>query len=189
MKVPKLSGFTKITLAVAGVLFLVWLGLVLFTDNASTKTAPVVDDGQLLCPHCGKPLSKGALQSNQCPNCLLQNPDHPELAIIRKDKDWVSRSRTLPTVIIGSVILLLVANIGVVVHSRLRQRKDEIVFHYHCPKCSRKLRYRESQIGRLAKCPLCERPIVFPRPADFVESRWMRLRRWLRLTPPARSKS
>jgi hypothetical protein len=31
---------------------------------------------------------------------------------------------------------------------------------------------------------LCERPIVFPRPEGLVESRWVKLRRWLHLAPP-----
>jgi hypothetical protein len=125
-----------------------------------------------------------AIQTNECPNCLLSHPGEPEKAKIRREGAWV-KGRALPTVIICGVALLLLANIGVAVHSRLKQKKDERLFYYWCPKCSRKLRYRVTQIGRLANCPLCERPILFPKPEGFVDSRWVRLRRWLHLDPPA----
>jgi DNA-directed RNA polymerase subunit RPC12/RpoP len=178
MELPKLSRFTKITLAVAGVLFLVWLGLVLFVENASTKTGPAFVDDQV-CPNCGKPLPKGALQSNQCPNCLLQYG--PEAAKIKKDS--ATNSRVIPSILIAGVVILLALNIGVSLRNRLKQQKDEIQFHYHCPKCHRKLRYREHQIGRFAQCPLCERPIVFPKPANMRETRWTQFRRWLNRKP------
>ncbi len=32
-----------------------------------------------------------------------------------------------------------------------------------CPNCQRKLKYRESQQGNLGQCPLCKKPLMFPR--------------------------
>lgn len=180
MKLPKLTRFTKISLASAAVMLVAWLGLTIFTENASTTTR--VESGVVrenVCPHCGRAMPQSAIQNNECPYCVLENPGNRERAKIRKDSGGLASGRTIARILIGSVVLLLLANIGVLVYGRLKQKQDETVFHYNCPKCRRKLRYREGQIGRLAKCPLCERPIVFPRPADFVASRWKRFRRWI----------
>jgi DNA-directed RNA polymerase subunit RPC12/RpoP len=185
MKLPKFSRFTKISLVVAGVLLAAWLGLTLFAENVSTRTAASIDRPDT-CPNCGRKVTDESMQRNLCPYCLMQNAGDPERAKIRKDSSGVAWGRSIARILIGSVIVLLLANVGVAVYTRQKQRKEEFLFYYNCPKCSRKLRYRESQIGRLAKCPLCERPIVFPRPTDMPETRWTRLRRMLHL-PSARA--
>jgi hypothetical protein len=77
---------------------------------------------------------------------------------------------------------LLGANIFVVVRNRRSQCKDDVYFHLQCPKCSRRIRFRKNQFGKAALCPLCKRPIVFPR-IQVTESPWLKMKRWLKLVP------
>jgi DNA-directed RNA polymerase subunit RPC12/RpoP len=179
MKMPKLSRFTKIGIAGLGVLLAAWLGLALFTAKENKRTEAVVAT-EKRCPTCGRPLSKMAIERNVCPFCLLERGE--EAARIRKDGSFAT-SKWVPIAIVGTIALLLIANVFFAVRGRLKEVKDETYFYYNCPKCSRKLRYRERQIGKLAQCPLCERPIVFPRPEGFKDSRWRRIRRWLQRQP------
>jgi predicted amidophosphoribosyltransferase len=180
MKAPTLSRFTKLSLVLTGVLLLVWLSLTLFAGSPSSKTEAVVTD-EKHCPTCGRPLPRHAIARKECPYCLLERG--PEAAKFG-DKNSAGANKAVPITIISLFVLLLIANIASAVYGRVRKQKIEALFHYWCPKCGRKLRYRESQIGRLANCPLCERPIVFPRPEGLVDSRWTKLRRWLHLTSP-----
>jgi DNA-directed RNA polymerase subunit RPC12/RpoP len=103
-----------------------------------------------------------------------------EAAKIRKERSFAT-SKAVPIALVSVLALLLAANILFALRGRRKQVKEETFFHYWCPKCGRKLRYRERQIGRLARCPLCERPIVFPKPAGMPATRWTKLRRLLRL--------
>ena len=179
MRLPKLSRFTKFGMAGLGALFLAWLGLVLFADTESKRTEAIVKDEQS-CPTCGRPLTRAAIENNVCPYCLLEQG--PDKAKIRKPSSFAA-SKGVPIAIVCIFALLLVANIALSMRGRFSRGKEETFFHYKCPKCSRRLRYRQRQIGRLARCPLCERPIVFPRPTNMPETRWKRFRRWLHLPP------
>jgi predicted Zn-ribbon and HTH transcriptional regulator len=181
MKFSKLSRFTRISLAVSGVLLLAWLGLTLFADSPSQKTDAVVKD-PTRCPNCGRPLPRASIRTKECPYCLIERG--PEAAKFG-DAPSSTGSKAIAYGLVGTVVLLLLANLAIAVHGWRRRRKIETVFHYACPKCGRRLRYRESQIGRPARCPLCERPVVFPKPAGLGETRWMRLRRWLYVAPEA----
>jgi hypothetical protein len=52
----------------------------------------------------------------------------------------------------------------------------------YCTKCRRRLRYRQRQIGHFAQCPLCGKPIIFPKPRmQAPESRWRKVKRWLKI--------
>lgn len=179
MKGTNLSRFTKISLLVSGVLLVAWLCLTLFADSPSKKTDAIVKD-ETRCPNCGRPLPRNAIRIKECPYCLIERG--PEAAKFGENNSQ-PRGKAIPFVLIGLVALLLIANVAIALHARMRQQKIEALFHYVCPKCSRRLRYRETQIGRLARCPLCERPIVFPKPATLAETRWSRLRRWLHIAP------
>jgi hypothetical protein len=179
MKPPKLSRFTIFGMVGLGVLFLAWIGLTFFAESESKRTEAIVKD-EKRCPTCNRPLTQGAIERNVCPFCLLEQGE--EAAKIRKDRSFAS-SKAIPITLASVLVLLLVANIAVAMRGRLKQAKEEIYFHYNCPKCRRRLRYRERQIGSLARCPLCERPIVFPKPAAWPETRWTKLRRWLHLEP------
>jgi DNA-directed RNA polymerase subunit RPC12/RpoP len=179
MKMPRLSRFTKIGIAGLGGLLVAWLGLALFTAKENKRTEAVVTT-EKRCPTCGRPLSSTAIERNVCPYCLLERGE--EAAAIRKSGSFAT-SKWVPVAIVGTIVFLLMANVFFAVRGRLKEVKDETYFYYNCPKCSRKLRYRERQIGKLAQCPLCERPIVFPRPAEFVDTPWKRLRRWLLRQP------
>jgi len=104
-----------------------------------------------------------------------------EAAKIRKERSFAT-SKAVPITLVSVLALLFAANIILALRGRQKQVKEETFFYYWCPKCNRKLRYRERQIGSLARCPLCERPIVFPRPADMPEKHWTKLRRLLHLS-------
>jgi hypothetical protein len=179
MKLPQLSRFTKFGMVGLGVLFLAWIGLTFFAESESKRTEAIVKD-EKRCPTCNRRLSQAAIERNVCPYCLLEHGE--EAAKIRKGGS-LATSKVIPIAIVGVFVLLLVANVVVAMRGRLKQGKEEVFFHYNCPKCRRKLRYRERQIGSLARCPLCERPIVFPKPAAWPETRWTKLRRWLHLDP------
>ena len=158
-------------------LFVAWMGLTFFAESESKRTEAVVSE-QKRCPTCSRPLSQTAIERNVCPYCLLEQGE--EAAKIRKERSFAT-SKAIPITLVSVLALLLVANIIFALRGRQKQVKEETYFYYWCPKCSRKLRYRERQIGSLARCPLCERPIVFPKPAGMPDTRWTKLRRFLHL--------
>ena len=45
---------------------------------------------------------------------------------------------------------------------RSRQPKEEEYHYFHCPGCSRKLRYRARQVGHQGMCPRCNQHWTFP---------------------------
>jgi hypothetical protein len=69
-------------------------------------------------------------------------------------------------VIIILVILALAAAAGTVVYVRTRPKPQEPIFHFNCPKCRRRLRFRLRQAGRQAACPRCRETFVFPDSPD-----------------------
>ncbi len=46
---------------------------------------------------------------------------------------------------------------------RPRHASDE-VFHFNCPGCGRRFRYRPKQIGHTGQCPHCNQRFTFPSP-------------------------
>jgi hypothetical protein len=66
------------------------------------------------------------------------------------------------TIILVSVIAVLCGIGGVIVVLRRRPKKEEPVFHFNCPKCRRRLRYRAGQIGHAGQCPQCKSALTFP---------------------------
>jgi len=181
MKLRALSRFTKISIAGMAALLLAWIALTLFAVGEKTKTDAIVKSPEDLthCPHCGRPLPRAAIASGECPFCRLENG--PEAAKIYR-KGNVLTGRLIPYTLVGMFVVLLVANIVIAVRGRVKQERDETLYYYNCPKCNRRLRYRESQMGQLARCPLCHRPIVFPKFDLAKGGPLLRMRRWLHLT-------
>lgn len=74
----------------------------------------------------------------------------------------------IPLVVVGLLVLLGGA---FVMLRRKPKEKEEQFFHYHCPGCKRKFRYRATQVGHRAKCPQCNKEWVFPPPAASARPR------------------
>jgi hypothetical protein len=150
----KKSNLTKIGMAAVGVLLLAWVILKL-AGGTETKSEPIIKGKNNLCPECGLPLSKAAIAEGKCanPSC-------------RASLNKGGSAATSPAIAITLVCLfavLLGIHLSVRVHARVA-RAEEKVYYYNCPKCLRKIRYRESQVGRGSQCPLCRRPMIFPPP-------------------------
>jgi hypothetical protein len=178
----KLSLFTKIGMAAVGVLFLAWLTLTLLNRNGSDRTGPAVVD-EKHCPRCGRELPKWAWGTDQCPYCQLEDrAGGPASGSPRpRFRSGVS-SPVIPTLLIVTFAGLLTVHLVMLVRSRVVTKTEEVLYHLSCPKCSRKLRYRASQAGKLGQCPVCRRPVIFPRAADGrAPGGWARMRRWLRM--------
>jgi hypothetical protein len=52
---------------------------------------------------------------------------------------------------------------------RSRQPKEELYFHFRCPGCKRRLRYREKQVGHRGSCSHCKTNITFPPMREAVD--------------------
>ena len=68
------------------------------------------------------------------------------------------------TTILIVVVAVLLGGVGLFFFLRARNAgpKEEPYFHFNCPGCRRKLRYRARQAGHSGMCPRCNNPCVFP---------------------------
>ena len=154
----KLTRVTTIGMIALGVLFLAWLVLTLAFSDTPSRTAPAATDDRH-CPRCGRELPRGA-GPDDCPYCQMEAASQGKTL-----KPLGSRRPISPTipVTIGTVFCILLGiHVYLAVRSRLGQ-KPEVLYHLRCPKCERKIRYRASQAGRFAQCPLCKKPLIFPK--------------------------
>jgi hypothetical protein len=161
----KTSLLTKVGMAAVGVLLLGWLGLTLFTGSESTQSGPAeLDDKH--CPVCGRELPRGAQATGVCPYCELEKgPGAGNLAAAkRRGGAAVAGSPVVPAALIALFGVLLTAHVVFLVRGRLAREREVPRHVMHCAKCGRKLSYRDSQVGRFGRCPICHRPIIFPRP-------------------------
>jgi hypothetical protein len=46
--------------------------------------------------------------------------------------------------------------------ARLRQGGEEPFYHFRCPGCRRRLRFRARQAGHAGRCSNCGRDVTFP---------------------------
>jgi hypothetical protein len=67
-------------------------------------------------------------------------------------------------VTIGLVVagLLGAAIVGVYLYRRGRARSEEPFYHFRCPGCRRRLRFRGSQSGHSGQCSHCGKSLTFP---------------------------
>jgi hypothetical protein len=174
----KFTRFSKVGMAALGVILLAWLILTLAFGGDNPSPQPLVTDDKH-CPNCGRELPFG-ITAKDCPFCAIERRQDA-----RRGNAASGGHRINPTfpIVAGSLfVILLAANVFVALRNRKVQEKDETYFHLQCPKCSRKIRFRQNQFGKAALCPLCKRPIVFPR-LQMAQSPWMKMKRWLRLAP------
>jgi DNA-directed RNA polymerase subunit RPC12/RpoP len=158
----KLSRFTVLGMVAVGALLLAWAGLMLFSDSGATKSGPaVVDDYH--CPRCGRELPKAYVGTGECPYCQAAEA-RGEQAPAKTGRRPLAVTAIIPSVLVGLFVILLSTHVVLIYRSRAGRNKPEVFYHVHCGKCGRKLRYRDTQVGKVGACPLCHRPIVFPKP-------------------------
>jgi hypothetical protein len=63
----------------------------------------------------------------------------------------------------------LAAAAGVWAYLRLRTPGEEPVYHFRCPGCRRRLRYRRAQEGHAGKCSHCGHGVIFPPVSQATE--------------------
>jgi hypothetical protein len=66
------------------------------------------------------------------------------------------------TTIILVIAVAIVLAVAVFVFIRSRPAREEPIYHFNCPHCRRKLRYRRKQAGRQGACPRCRQGFLFP---------------------------
>src|SRR5262249_8478112 len=136
-----------------------WVILTL-TTSEEEKTGPAqVKEGY--CPDCGRPLPKSAQVSGECPYCAIE-VSHGERP--KRIRSSLATSPVIPIVLVCLFCVLLSIHLSLFVRARAGRTGEEVLYYYNCPKCNRKLRYRNHQIGRVSQCPICRRPLAFPRP-------------------------
>jgi hypothetical protein len=66
------------------------------------------------------------------------------------------------TLIYALAALVAFAAIGVFLFLWNRPPAEEEYFHFNCPGCKRRLRYKPQQAGRKGACPRCKESFMFP---------------------------
>jgi predicted Zn-ribbon and HTH transcriptional regulator len=174
MSAMKMSRLTKIGMGVVGGAFLVWLCVTLLTAGQSKKKTALVTD-PTRCPVCGRELPNGYQGTGKCPYCEMEHMADPQSGAASES----TTSPVIPIILVSAFCLLLAIHVTLFVRARISGEREEVLFHTECRKCHRRIRYRESQIGKVALCPLCKKPVFFQKPEEIFESRWTRFRRWL----------
>jgi hypothetical protein len=167
----KMTRITKLGMAALGAALLAWLGLMLFSDSPTKLAADVTDDTR--CPVCGRELPAAVQQAGgDCPFCKAdgKSVDVRRARASASGSAW--RGPAIPTLLVAALVLLLVVHGVFLVRHRARAAKEDVVYIVSCKKCGRRLRYRERQGGQIAKCPLCQTIILFPKFQDERRRRW-----------------
>ncbi len=60
------------------------------------------------------------------------------------------------------VVALAAVAGGVFWWIRTREPAEEETYHFRCPGCRRRLRYRQRQVGHKGQCSNCGHELVFP---------------------------
>jgi predicted RNA-binding Zn-ribbon protein involved in translation (DUF1610 family) len=174
----KPSRFTIIGMAVFGAVLLVWLAFLVYTLTQPTRTSTAVDEQH--CPVCGRELPRWAQKAKQCPYCQAEGRDL-DISNARAGGSLFSRP-IIPIGLVCGFVILLGVHVFLQLRARALKKPEEAVYHMYCTKCRRKLRYRERQIGHFGRCPLCGKPILFPKPRQLAPlSGWGKMKRWLKI--------
>ena len=168
----ELSSLTKYALIALGMGLALWLGLTLLSGD-SKKTAAARTD-KTRCADCGLPLSKSAQQTGECPYCAMKSGGKAK----QSGGGSVASGRAVPITMIGLFVVML----GTHLYALYRKRPsavEETLFHMNCRKCDRRVRYREKQVGVLARCPNCRALIRFPEIPEKAKGSWGVVKGWL----------
>jgi LPXTG-motif cell wall-anchored protein len=68
--------------------------------------------------------------------------------------------------ILGVAVVL---GVGGFLFLRFRRTKEEPMYHFRCPGCRRRLRYRQRQVGHQGGCSNCGQHITFPAISDSID--------------------
>ncbi len=60
------------------------------------------------------------------------------------------------------LVLLAILGVAKFRDGRARQPAGGAVLHLNCPRCRRRLGYRDFQVGRRGACPRCLYQLIFP---------------------------
>jgi len=60
------------------------------------------------------------------------------------------------------VLAACAAGLGGYKYFRSRPPGEEAYYHFQCPSCQRKLRFRARKAGQPGMCPRCRKPCTFP---------------------------
>jgi Zn finger protein HypA/HybF involved in hydrogenase expression len=156
----KMTRLTRIGIAALAVAFLVWGGVALLSPPP-TKIAAEKDDRR--CPECGHELPL-VIQENggECPYCQAQGKS-VKVGKSLGGGSSITHGPAIPIALVSALVVLLGIHGYFMIRRRAAAAKvEEDIYYVNCRKCARKLRYRESQVGRLAKCPICRTLIRFP---------------------------
>jgi predicted Zn-ribbon and HTH transcriptional regulator len=156
--------------AALGALLVIVLGLLIFAASTAKKTGTRSKD-PTVCEFCG---GTSFNKAGECPACMASMGIDAYRAK-RESKNWYNSPAIAAVVIILLCILFLV---HIVLLLRKFSWKKEVVVYYYvrCTKCGRKLRYKSSQINHLGRCPLCHKPILFPKPPEGPrDNTWRKL--------------
>ena len=72
---------------------------------------------------------------------------------------WAVMSALMLILLLGGGAVLAV---GAYWFFRPRDPEREVYYHFLCPSCSRKLRYRARKAGKPGQCPRCRTRLTFP---------------------------
>lgn len=73
---------------------------------------------------------------------------------------------TLVLLALGAAVVVAA---GVWVYLRQRAPTEEPFYHFRCPGCKRRLRYRARQAGHKGECSNCGRGLTFPPTTSAIE--------------------
>src|SRR5262249_56740637 len=73
---------------------------------------------------------------------------------------------TTPVLLALGAVLAVAA--GVWVYFRLRAPREEPYYHFRCPRCRRRLRYRQRPVGHSGRCSNCGGGVTFPPVSESI---------------------
>jgi hypothetical protein len=75
---------------------------------------------------------------------------------------------TTELLFIGVAVVAVLAIVAYVV-VRSRRPREEAIYHFRCPGCKRRLRYRERQVGHKGTCSNCGQHLSFPPISESID--------------------
>jgi hypothetical protein len=170
LKNIKFSRLTWIGMILVGIVAAGWL-VILMTGVLEPKRIGEKQVDPNRCPHCNHPLTRYVKESGTCLYCKGDLPG--------KEKGPGTGSKAIAVSLVSLFVVLLVTNVAMLIRSLKRAKVEEEYFVTNCKKCSRKVRFRESQCGQIAKCPTCKQLMRFPEAPEKPRGVWTRMTGWL----------
>jgi transcription initiation factor IIE alpha subunit len=73
------------------------------------------------------------------------------------------------TLILVALGVLAALAVGVFLYLRGQGEKEELTYHFRCPKCHRRLRYQARQAGHKGQCSNCGNEVTFPHSSQSID--------------------